>query len=115
LKRNVLAPESEDVSALAGRLFEGATIHGASSIGADGGALETGRPADFFTIDLDDPSIAGASDGDLLSSIVFSLARTAVRDVFVGGKRIVEEGKHLAQDRVVERFVALQDRLWNSF
>jgi formimidoylglutamate deiminase len=112
LERNVLAPESKDVSALARKLFEGATAHGAASIGAEAGALEHGRPADFFTVALDDPSIAGASTDDLLSSIVFSLARTAVRDVFVGGKRIVEEGKHRMQDEIVEGFVALQKRLW---
>jgi cytosine/adenosine deaminase-related metal-dependent hydrolase len=38
---------------------------------------------------------AGAP-GDLLTNIVFSLARTAVRDVVVAGKRIVEDGKHQA-------------------
>lgn len=114
LERNVLAPESNEASALAARLFESATVHGAWSIGADSGALEIGRPADFFTVDLQDPSIAGASTQDLLSSIVFSLARTAVLDVFVGGKRIVEEGRHSAQDEVVERFVSLQKRLWDE-
>jgi formimidoylglutamate deiminase len=112
LERNVLAPESKDVSALACKLFEGATVYGAASIGGEAGELEASRPADFFTIALDDPSIAGASTDDLLSSIVFSLARTAVRDVFVGGKKIVEDGKHLAQDEIVESFVALQKRLW---
>ena len=35
------------------------------------------RPADFFTVDLDDPSIAGSSPDDLLANIVFSLSRTA--------------------------------------
>ncbi|MBC7910132.1 MAG: formimidoylglutamate deiminase, partial [Pyrinomonadaceae bacterium] len=113
-ERNVLAPESDDESsALAARLFESATIHGASSIGANGGALETGRPADFFTVALDDASIAGASPDDLLSSIVFSLARTAMREVFVGGKRLVEDGRHRSQEGIVEKFSALQGRLWN--
>jgi formimidoylglutamate deiminase len=114
LERNVLAPVSENVSALAAQLFAGATIHGAASIGATGGALEAGRPADFFTVDLQDSSIAGASQADLLSGIVFSLARTAVRDVFVGGRRIVEDGRHPVQDEVVGKFVALQRRLWEG-
>ena len=112
LERNVLAPESQTASALAAKLFEGATVHGASSIGAHGGALEAGRAADFFTLALDNPSIAGASLDDLLSSIVFSLARTAVRDVFVGGKRIVENGEHALQHEIVESFVSLQKKLW---
>ena len=59
-------------------LFDCATVNGARSIGASGGALEAGKPADFFTVALDDPSIAGASPDDLLSSIVFaSRARRA--------------------------------------
>ena len=93
--RNVLAPLDDDTSAaLARRLFECATVRGAESIGFNGGKLEVGAPADFFTVDLDDPSIAGSSREDLLATIVFSLARTAIRDVVVGGRQIVKEGKH---------------------
>jgi formimidoylglutamate deiminase len=101
------------VSAIASRLFDCATINGARSIGASGGSLEAGRPADFFTVDLDDPSIAGASPDDLPASIVFSLSRAAVREVVVSGRPIVSEGRHLIQEEVVERFNDLQKRLWN--
>ena len=94
-------------------LFDCATTNGARSIGAARGALEAGRPADFFTVALDDPSIAGASPDDLLSSIVFASSRAAVREVIVGGKPIVSEGQHLIQDDVVERFTELQKRLWS--
>jgi formimidoylglutamate deiminase len=90
MERNVLAPM------LAERLFDCATINGAASIGFDGGRIRPGAPADFFTVDLNDLSIAGSSPDDLLTNIVFSLARTAVRDVVVAGKRIIENGKHQA-------------------
>jgi formimidoylglutamate deiminase len=113
MERAVLAgPDDEGRSALAGRLFHYATMHGASSIDAPGGTLEQGYPADFFSVDLDDPSIAGSPSEDLLSSIVFSLSRTAIKDVVVGGKRIVEDGRHPQQEEIVERFKALQKRLW---
>ena len=85
IERNVLAAEDGTVAT---RLFECATVNGANAIGFNGGTLEPGAPADFFTVDLDDPSIAGASADDLLSNIVFSLARTAIRDVVVNGKRL---------------------------
>jgi formimidoylglutamate deiminase len=101
-------------SALAARLFNCATVSGAESINAPSGSLEPGRAADFFTVDLNDPSIAGASPDDLLSSIVFSLSRTAVKDVVVGRKRIVENGRHAQQEEIVERFKALQKRLWKE-
>lgn len=98
---------------LAARLFDCAGANGARSIGSPGGALEPGRAADFFTIALNDPSIAGASTDDLLSSIIFSMSRAAVREVVVGGKPIVSEGQHLIQEEVVERFNDLQNRLWS--
>jgi formimidoylglutamate deiminase len=91
--RNVLAPVNDDSSsALARRLFDCATVRGAESIGFNGGKLEPGAPADFFTVDLNDLSIAGASPEDLLANIVFSLSRTAIRDVVVGGKQIINHG-----------------------
>ena len=93
-------------------LFDCATINGARSIGAPGGVFEAGRPADFFTVDLDDPSIAGAARDDLLPAIVFSLSRAAVQEVVVNGKPIVSEGQHLIQEEVVERHIELQKRLW---
>jgi formimidoylglutamate deiminase len=87
-------------------------MSGAESIGAGGGRLEPGRAADFFTVDLNDPSIAGASSGDLLSAIVFSLSKRAVKEVVVGGKRIVEDGRHAQQEEIVARFKRLQRKLW---
>jgi len=113
-ERAVLASvDDEGHSSLAARLFDCATINGAESINAPGGRLEPGRPADFFTVDLDDPSIAGSSSDDLLSAIVFSLSRTAIRDVVVGGKRIVEDGRHAQQEDIVGRFKTLQKKLWS--
>jgi formimidoylglutamate deiminase len=117
LERAVLDTQSQESSrkpqAIAARLFECATASGARSIGSPNGSLESGKAADFFSVDLDDPSIAGSSDEDLLSSIVFSLSRAAVREVVVGGKPIVSEGQHLVQEEVVERFNDLQKRLWS--
>ncbi|HMJ26625.1 MAG TPA: amidohydrolase family protein, partial [Pyrinomonadaceae bacterium] len=112
-------PQPEDAfpdgraSDTAALLFSCATRNGARSIGAPGGRLEPGKAADFFTIDLNDPSIAGASTDTLLAGIVFSLSRAAIREVVVSGKPIVSEGQHLVQEEIVERFNGLQKRLWS--
>ncbi len=110
---------------LAAKLFDCATINGAASIGSPGGSpcglpaespggtLAPGCPADFFTVDLDDPSIAGASADDLLSNVVFSLSKNAVKDVVVGGRRIVADGRHEQQEEIVEKFKTLQRKLWS--
>jgi len=112
-ERNILAPANvESTSALAARLFDCASRNGAKSIGFEGGQLEAGAPADFFTVDLNDPSIAGSGTADLLTNVVFSMSRTAVRDVVVGGKQIVQDGVHPWQEEIVERFNDLQSRQW---
>ena len=113
--RNVLAPvDDDDRSALAKRLFECATVSGGRSLGFEGGNLQPGAPADFFTVDLDDPSIAGSSTSDLLTSVVFSISRAAIRDVVVGGKLIVANGQHALQQAIVEEFANVQKKLWAS-
>ena len=117
LERAVLSPKegvlsNTQASDAARYLFDCATMNGARSIDAPGGALAPGKPADFFTVDLDDPSIAGSSPDDLLAGIVFTLSRAAVREVVVGGRPIVSEGQHLIQEEVVERFNDVQKKLW---
>lgn len=125
LRRAVLVPVSngkgEAISELAARLFSCATEAGARSLrgvgnAADGltGQLAPGAFADFFTVALDDPSIAGANPEDLLPLIVFSLARSAVRETVVAGRSVASEGRHAAQSEIINRFSALQRRLWNA-
>jgi formimidoylglutamate deiminase len=115
MERVVLTSEEDEPhSALAARLFDCATINGAESIATPSGTLEPGRAADFFTVDLNDPAIAGSSEDDLLSNIVFVLSRTAVRDVVIGGKRIVEDGRHGAQEEILRGFSGLQKKLWGE-
>ena len=95
-------------------LFHAATVTGARSLGATGGALEVGRPADFFTVNLFDPSIAGAEPGALLANIVFALERRAVRDVWIGGRQRVVAGRHPLHGPIVGRFVEAQRRIWGA-
>ena len=93
-------------------LFFCATEAGAASLGAPGGSLQPGRPADFFTVALDDPSVAGADPDSLLSSIVFSAERTAVRDVAIGGKLVVRDGRHPLAEEIIQKFARMQEDLW---
>src|SRR5260370_3420343 len=111
LERVVLAPD-ETGDGLARRLFASATETGAASLDAPGGTLEVGRPADFFTIDLNDPSLAGAAQASLLNHVVFSLERTAVRDVCVDGELVVRDGRHPLAEDIVREFTAVQRSLW---
>jgi formimidoylglutamate deiminase len=94
------------------RLFRSATESGARSLGSPGGLLEVGRPADFFTIDLKDCSVAGADRESLLGHVVFSLERTAVRDICVAGELVVRDGRHRFKEEIVREFGEVQRDLW---
>jgi formimidoylglutamate deiminase len=104
LERALLAPN---------QLFACATASGAASLGVRSGSLEIDRPADFFTMALDDPSIAGADPDSLLSHVVLSAERSAVRDVAVGGKFVIREGRHKLEEEISRDFTSLQRELWN--
>jgi formimidoylglutamate deiminase len=112
IRRVVLAPDAGPES-LAQSLFASATEVGAASIGAPGGSLSTGKAADFFTVDLDDLSLAGADAESLLSHIIFSAERTAIRDVYVAGKAILRDGRHPLAGEIVSSFKRVQDKLWS--
>lgn len=99
---------------VAASLFECATAHGARSLGLTAGALAPGAFADFFTVDLNDISIAGASTDDLLPSIVFSLHPSAVRDVIVSGKSILRDQKHALHDEIVSRYKEVHQKVWGA-
>lgn len=73
-------------------VLEVATLGGAAVLGReDIGALEAGRRADFFTIDLNQVALAGAL-GDPVAAMVFCAPPRAVYTV-VDGRVIVDRGE----------------------
>jgi hypothetical protein len=51
--------------------------------------------------------------GSLLSNVVFAAGRAAIRDVFVGGRPVIEAGQHRLQEEIVRDFADVQRRLWS--
>jgi 8-oxoguanine deaminase len=77
--------------------LELATQGGASVLGRnDIGSLETGKCADFFTLDLNTIGFAGALH-DPVAAVVFCAPQTAKTTV-INGKVIVEEGRITTMD-----------------
>jgi formimidoylglutamate deiminase len=99
---------------LASRLFDCATAQGARALDLPGGELIPGSFADFFTIDLNDVSIAGHSAEDLLPIIVFALNRSAIRDVVVNGRFILRDQKHVLQDEIITRYKETYRKVWQN-
>jgi len=110
-RRAVLDPGTGRPDGLARQLFMTATLHGAQALGLPTGELRMGTPADFFTVDLSHPSMAGAVPTNLLSFIVFAAEKGAIRDVAVNGELIVREGGHPLAERSTVEFAKLSRRL----
>ena len=119
-QRGLLAPPGGDgrVDALAARLYAIASAGGMRSLGLSGGTLLPGEPADLVTLDLGDPSIAGASVADLLPTVLFSAARSAIRDVLVAGEAVLLDGVAApgrpAAAEVVADFGRTMKKLWGG-
>ena len=106
--------EPMEPAALARRLLDCATLSGARALALPGGNLRVGGPADFFTVDLRDPGLAGSAESAdaVLNGVVFGTTRAAIRNVCVGGRRIVHDGRHADAAEIIDRFTALQSQLW---
>jgi len=99
---------------LASRLFACATVNGARALSVPTGEFIPGSFADCFTVDLDDLSIAGHSSDDLLPMTVFSLNRSAIRDVIVNGRFTVRDQQHPLQNEIVARYNELHGKVWQN-
>ncbi len=99
---------------IAERLFACATINGAHALHVEAGNLAAGSFADFFTVDLRDPSIAGHASEDLLPLLVFGLNRTAIRDVAVNGRLLVRDGRHVLEEEIVVRYEETCRKVWRN-
>ena len=73
---------------VAERLFRIATEGGSRSLGVRTGRVEEGYAADFFTLNLDAPSLAEAPVEELLTAFVFGADQSAIGAVAVGGVNI---------------------------
>jgi formimidoylglutamate deiminase len=99
---------------MASRLFDCATVHGAHALALPSGEINPDSFADFFTVDLNDVSIAGHSAEDLLPIIVFSLNRSAIRDVVVNGRFILRDQQHIHQDEIISRYKEIHRKVWQN-
>ena len=76
-------------------LLRAATRGGSRSLGWEAGELREGRLADFISLGLEGPRLAGADTGDPVAQAVYSAHPADVRQVVVGGELVVEAGEHL--------------------
>jgi len=78
------------------RAFAMGTRDGAEMLGIDAGLIAPGRLADLVAVDLGHPSLHPPID--LLKNVVYALSPQAVTDVWVHGRRVVEDQRLVSAD-----------------
>jgi formiminoglutamate deiminase len=84
-------------------LLRAATAGGMAALGWDAGVLGAGRLADFVTVGLGSPRMAGLRPPWAIGHLVFGATAADVTDVVVGGERVVAGGRHLSLGDVGRR------------
>ncbi|MCU6435713.1 formimidoylglutamate deiminase [Undibacterium sp. Jales W-56] len=79
---------------------------GAQASGRAVGQLAVGKRADILVLDAQHPNLQGLPAADLLNTWIFAGNDNLVRDVLVGGRLVVQQGRHVAQDAIQRDFVA---------
>ena len=78
------------------RAFAMGTRDGAAILGIDAGVIAVGRLADLVAIDLGHPSLHPPID--LLKNVVYAMSPQAITDVWVHGRRVVEDRRLVSAD-----------------
>lgn len=91
-RRTVLAGGAN--TSTARTLLQGCLKGGAQACGRKIGSIAVSYRADFLVLDEAHPLLYGRQEDSLLDSWVFSGNANAVRDVYVGGKAVIQNGYH---------------------
>jgi formimidoylglutamate deiminase len=85
-------------------LLEAVWSGGARAAGVEAGALRPGLRADWLVLDPDHPILAGRAGDGVLDAWVFSGNRPPLLEVWVGGRRVVSEGRHPRREQHARAF-----------
>jgi len=100
--RNVTANGAERHVGM--RLWQGALAGGAQAMGRKVDGIRVGNRADLIALDGNHPLLFGRDGAVLTDSFVFSGNASLVRDVVVGGKQVVSEGRHADEEKIARAY-----------
>jgi formimidoylglutamate deiminase len=95
-------------------LFDGALRGGAQAAGRDSGVIAPGALADLMTLDGESVDLAGKNGDTLLDTFIFAGDDHMVRDVWSAGRHLVQAGRHVAHDAIVQRYGQTMRRLGDA-
>ena len=104
LKRRLVAGDAASPHSLGAALWLGAAAGGARAMGQPCGAIAAGCAADLLVLDPDHPTLAAHGPETLLDAWVFTNAGSALREVRVAGRRVIEDGRLPGEDAIRARY-----------
>ncbi len=113
--RNCLLAADGSVGPL---LLDVGSANGMRSAGLLDSGIRVGARADLVALDSNTPALAGVrvgadSDAALLAAIALGGHASMVRDVWVGGRHVVEEGTVLRWESTLEEYDRVAQRIWS--
>jgi formimidoylglutamate deiminase len=100
--RNVTPMREGESTGLA--LYRAALAGGAQALDRPIAGLAPGQRADLVCLDPEDPDMAAGQDARWLDGYVFCAGRRAIDKVYVGGRVVVDGGRHQAHDAIANRY-----------
>ncbi len=94
-------------------LFDTVVAGGAQACGHNSGAIEVGKRADFVVLDTQHPLLCERDGDELIDSWIFSGNANTVRDVYVGGCKVIDAGHHAQEQHIEARFRSTLKQLRN--
>jgi cytosine/adenosine deaminase-related metal-dependent hydrolase len=107
--RNVV--QSREGGSTGEALYAAASAGGAQALAQPIGEIAPGKRADFVVLDTSHPSLAAMKPAQWIDGYVFVAGATAIAQVYVAGKRVVDGGRHVRRDAIAARFVQTMKRL----
>jgi formimidoylglutamate deiminase len=85
-------------------LLDGALAGGAQACGRKIGRIESGYRADLIVLDEQHPRLYGRAGNDLIDSWIFSGNVNMVKSVYVGGRKMIDQGRHVDEESILTNF-----------
>jgi formimidoylglutamate deiminase len=112
-RRNRLALGASSGSHIGAAIYGGALAGGRRALGRDIGRIAAGARADLLVLDADCPCLIGKTGDTMMDAMIFAGNANPVRDVMVGGRFVVREGRHENEPEILARFRSILGALLN--
>lgn len=89
-----------DIPSIGTSLYRMSLTGGNQALGRKAGEIAIGKRADFIALDLETPTLVGKQGDFILDSMVFAGNVNPIRHVIAGGKHVVKDFKHIAEEQI---------------